>query len=157
MNTTISWAAVCAALLSLPAQAGDYAITVTTDETTRGDLQMVGSFMEAAANGAAVSKSLRRIGMAAVGELGLALQGRTDGNGNLQLDDGSLATLSADDTVSVQSGGDCGGTCPLVVFDDIRMITGQNIHYVYRPVKIVLTNSDGSLRTIRIPLSAVVW
>ena len=80
-------------------QAAEYEITVCVDETTAGDLSMVEGFMNSAADGAKVSKSLRRVAMAAVGELGLALKARVDSYGSLTLDDGGVVSLYDGDTV----------------------------------------------------------
>jgi hypothetical protein len=95
---------VFAFALNTTVQAAEYDITVCTDETTAGDLAMVESFVENAAEGAQVSRSLRRVAMAAVGELGLALKARVDSYGSLTLDDGGVIALAEGDLVAVGEG-----------------------------------------------------
>ncbi len=87
--------------LNTTVRAADYDITVCVDETTAGDLAMVESFMSNAADGATVSRSLRRVAMAAVGEVCLALNARVDSYGSLTLDDGGVIALAEGDFVAV--------------------------------------------------------
>ncbi len=87
-------------------QAAEYEITVCVDDTTAGDVAMVEDFMNSAADGAKASKSLRRVAMAAVGEIDLALNARVDSYGSLILDDGGLIGLVEGDSVTVR-GEDC--------------------------------------------------
>src|SRR5256885_8040507 len=72
------------------AQAEMYSITVMADETTDGDLALIETFLATATDGDLISQSLRRILMAAVGEIWMLVDGRTDGYGNLTLDDGTV-------------------------------------------------------------------
>jgi hypothetical protein len=92
--------------LSTTVQAAEYEITVCTDETTAGDLAMLEGFMENAAEDATVSKALRRVAMAAVGEVSLAINTRVDSYGSLTLDDGGVIALAEGDSVAV-GGRDC--------------------------------------------------
>ena len=89
--------------LSPPAEAVDYIITVSVDETTEGDIGMIETFLGSATEGSKVSKSLRRVTMAAVGELTLLLRTRLDDFGCLILDDGTIICLTQGDTITVQS------------------------------------------------------
>ena len=79
-----------------------HSITVDVDETTAGDLSLIADFMSYAAPGSEVSKSLRRIVMAAVGEITLATNARIDGVGVLTLDDGSIVALGEGDTIQAK-------------------------------------------------------
>ncbi len=92
--------------LNTTVQAAEYDITVCCDETTAGDLAMLEGFMDNAAEGATVSRSLRRVAMAAVGEIGLTLNARVDSSGGLTLDDGGVIALAEGDSVAV-GGRDC--------------------------------------------------
>ncbi|MEE9583855.1 MAG: hypothetical protein V3W51_00085 [Candidatus Brocadiales bacterium] len=94
--------------LNTTVQAAEYEITVCTDETTAGDLAMLEGFMGNAADGATASKALRRVAMAAVGEVCLALNARVDSSGGLTLDDGGLIALYEGDSVAA-GGRDCEG------------------------------------------------
>ena len=87
--------------LSIQAQASDFKITVDSDDSTNGDLEIIEGAADTAVEGDAVSKSLRRVAMAAVGELTLLLQNRIDDLGNLTLDDGSVVALLDGDTISL--------------------------------------------------------
>jgi len=72
------------------AQAETYFITVPVDETTDGDLSLIETFTASANDGDLISQSLRRIIMGAVGEIWMLVDARTDANGNLTLDDGTV-------------------------------------------------------------------
>ncbi len=86
-------------------QAAEYTITVVVDETTDGDMAMIGSFLGTAEPGTKVSRSLRRLTMGSIGELNLLVQQRVDDLGYLTLDDGSLVSLIKGDTINVQASG----------------------------------------------------
>ena len=92
--------------LNTTVQAAEYEITVCTDETTAGDLALLEGFMGNAADGATASKALRRVAMAAVGEVCLALNARVDSYGSLTLDDGGVIALYEGDSVAA-GGRDC--------------------------------------------------
>jgi len=81
------------------AQAEMYSITVMADETTDGDLALIETFLATATDGDLISQSLRRILMAAVGEIWMLVDGRTDGYGNLTLDDGTVQPLGDGDVI----------------------------------------------------------
>ncbi len=87
--------------LNTTVQAAEYNITVEVDEITAGDIAMVEDFLNSAAEGATVSRSLRRVVMAAVGEIDLALNARVDSYGSLTLDDGGVVALADGDSVTV--------------------------------------------------------
>ena len=81
------------------AQAEMYSITVMADDTTDGDLALIETFLATATDGDLISQSLRRILMAAVGEIWVLVDGRTDGYGNLTLDDGTVQPLGDGDVI----------------------------------------------------------
>src|SRR2546427_12308223 len=81
------------------AQAEMYSITVMADETTDGDLALIETFLATATDGDLISQSLRRILMAAVGEIWMLVDGRTDAYGNLTLDDGTVQPLGDGDVI----------------------------------------------------------
>src|SRR3989442_13011116 len=81
------------------AQAEMYSITVMADDTTDGDLALIETFLATATDGDPISQSLRRILMAAVGEIWMLVDGRTDGYGNLTLDDGTVQPLGDGDVI----------------------------------------------------------
>lgn len=102
--------------------AAEYEITVIPDETTSGDMQLVADFASTAADGAVVSKSMRRVAMAAVGEVTLSAEGRVDGYDNLTMDDGSTTALVGGDLVKaeVPVRGNCtdaDSVCVVISFD----------------------------------------
>ena len=74
-------------------------ITEDADEATIGDLDIIKGALATATAGDPVSKSLRRVVMAATGELQLLLRNRIDDFGILTLDDGSLVGLLDGDGV----------------------------------------------------------
>lgn len=84
------------------AQAETYSITVATDETTDGDLSLIETFLATANDGDLISQSLRRIIMAAAGEIWLLVDGRTDAFGNLTLDDGTVQPLANGDVIAAK-------------------------------------------------------
>jgi hypothetical protein len=84
------------------AQAETYSITVAVDETTDGDLSLIETFLASANNGDLISQSLRQIIMAAVGEIWMLVDGRTDANGNLTLDDGTVQPLRDGDVIKAK-------------------------------------------------------
>jgi hypothetical protein len=86
--------------------ASSYAITVQLDETTRGDLDVIGSSLESIGPGVEVQRSLRRLATSAAGELALSSDERVDASGTLTLDDGSMAPLLDQDEISVSAVGE---------------------------------------------------
>lgn len=85
-----------------------YSITVSLDETTRGDLDVVGTSMGNSGHGSEMPRSVRRLATSAAGELSLVASQRIAG-GNLTLDDGTVVPLMADDEVTVSVVGDSRG------------------------------------------------
>ena len=86
----------------MQAQTATHSIIVPVDEVTAGDAALIADFLTHAADGAEVSKSLRRILMAALGEVTLETNARIDGTlGLLILDDGSVAALVVGDSIAV--------------------------------------------------------
>jgi hypothetical protein len=110
-------------ICGLVAQATVYEITVEVDETTAGDLDMLETFMVSADSGTQVPRSLRRITMGAVGELTLAVKARIDANGNLTLDDGTVAPLFDGDTIELMRVGP--GRCGKAVFHRHQLPSGD--------------------------------
>lgn len=82
-----------------------YSITVSLDETTRGDLDVVGTSLGNSAHGTEMPRSVRRLANSAAGELALLASQRIAG-GNLTLDDGTIVPLLPDDEVSVSVAGE---------------------------------------------------
>ena len=100
---------VCAGVLAVSASAAyaqsAHVISVPVDSTTAGDLALISDFLTFAPAGAPVSQSLRRIVMAAVGEMTLATAARIDSaTTTLTLDDGTVVPLQQGDTVQAQQG-----------------------------------------------------
>ena len=83
-----------------------YSITVQLDETTQGDIDVVGASVESTAPGAEVQRSLRRLATSAAGELSILADQRIDSNGVLTLDSGLTVALAADDEVTVSAVGE---------------------------------------------------
>src|SRR5256885_4683825 len=81
------------------AQAETYFITVPVDETTDGDLSLIETFTASANDGDLISQSLRRTIMGVVGEIWMLVDARTDANGNLTLDDGTVQPLGDGDVI----------------------------------------------------------
>jgi hypothetical protein len=79
-----------------------HSITVTVDESTAGDISLVESFLNTAADETDVSQSLRRIVMAVAGEMSLAVNARIGDDDLLTLNDGALAPLIEDDVINVE-------------------------------------------------------
>src|SRR5256884_26904 len=101
------------------AQAETYFITVPVDETTDGDLSLIETFTISANDGDLISQSLRRIIMGAVGEIWMLVDARTDANGNLTLDDGTVQPLRDGDVIKAKKkkkGGGGGGDGATVLF-----------------------------------------
>ena len=100
------------------AQAETYFITVAVDETTDGDLSLIETFTASANDGDLISQSLRRIIMGAVGEIWMRVDARTDANGNLTLDDGTVQPLRDGDVIKAKKkkGGGGGGDGATVIF-----------------------------------------
>jgi hypothetical protein len=83
-----------------------YTITVPVDATTAGDLAIIRDFYTFALPDTEVSQSLRRIFMAAVGEMTVATDARIAPDGlTLTLDDGSVVGLQEGDTIAAQPEG----------------------------------------------------
>ena len=101
---------VCVCLLAgLPspevvrAQSATHVISVPVDQTTTGDLAIISDFFNFSPPGTPVSQSLRRIFMAAIGEMTLATMARiTPDAAALRLDDGSVVPLLQGDTIQTQ-------------------------------------------------------
>src|SRR5256885_8300575 len=94
------------------AQAETYFITVPVDETTDGDLSLIETFTASANDGDLISQSLRRTIMGVVGEIWMLVDARTDANGNLTLDDGTVQPLGDGDVIGAarkKKGGGGGG------------------------------------------------
>ena len=83
-----------------------YHITVTLDDTTRGDMDMVRTSVQNAQVGSEVQRSLRRLANGAAGELALLASQRVDAAGNLRLDDGTAVPLVDGDEVIASAAGD---------------------------------------------------
>jgi len=101
------------------AQAETYFITVPVDETTDGDLSLIETFTASANDGDLISQSLRRTIMGAVGEIWMLVDARTDANGNLTLDDGTVQPLTDGDVIKAKKkkkGGGGGGDGATVTF-----------------------------------------
>ena len=101
------------------AQAETYFITVPVDETTDGDLSLIETFTASVNDGDLISQSLRRIIMGAVGEIWMLVDARTDANGNLTLDDGTVQPLKDGDVIKAKKkkkGGGGGGDGATVLF-----------------------------------------
>lgn len=92
-------------LLTTVGATSSYSITVSLDETTRGDLDVVGTSLETAAMGSEVPRSVRRLATSAAGELALLASQRISA-GSLKLDDGTLVSLVPEDEVSVSVAGE---------------------------------------------------
>ena len=87
------------------AQGAQHVISVPVDQTTVGDLALISDFFNFAPAAAPVSQSLRRIIMAAVGEMTLATAARIAPDATtLTLDDGSVVLLQQGDTVQARQG-----------------------------------------------------
>jgi hypothetical protein len=100
-------ASVAAMVMSVAVGAAStYNITVTLDETTRGDMDMVKTSVRSADLGTEVPRSVRRLASGAAGELALLASQRIDTLGNLRLDDGAIVPLSDGDRVLVSAAGD---------------------------------------------------
>jgi hypothetical protein len=88
------------------AQIAPHLITVPVDETTIGDVAIISDFFQFSPAGTEVSQSLRRIFMAAIGEMTLATVARiTPETATLTLDDGSVVALQEGDTIQAQPKG----------------------------------------------------
>jgi hypothetical protein len=85
------------------AQTSPYAVTVPVDPTTAGDLAIINDFFNFAPLGSAVSQSLRRIYMAAVGEMTLATDAAISDAATLTLNDGSTVPLQEGDTIEARA------------------------------------------------------
>jgi hypothetical protein len=122
------------------AQAETYFITVAADETTDGDLSLIETFLASANDGDLISQSLRRIIMAAVGEIWMLVDGRTDANGNLTLDDGTVQPLADGDVVGAarKKKGPGGGATVLFVCDGVE----QGEPCRERPEAIIVCHED---------------
>lgn len=91
---------------SARAQTAAQSITVPVDTTTAGDLAIISDFFTAAPAGTEVSQSLRRIFMAAVGEMTVATIARINSDtSTLALDDGSVVALQEGDVILAQPKG----------------------------------------------------
>ena len=138
------------------ARAEEIKITVEVDETTAGDLELIQTAVTALADGAEVSKSLRRTTMAVVGEFQLLLGKRIDDSGYLTLDDGSKVGLREGDTISVSGGPglrEGPGATVVLIFQCTDWSTNWNCSR-RRPVHLVVRGPDGCvLRRMDIPPS----
>ena|SRR2546426_4956448 len=132
------------------AQAETYFITVAADETTDGDLSLIETFLASANDGDLISQSLRRIIMAAVGEIWMLVDGRTDANGNLTLDDGTVQPLADGDVVGAarKKKGPGGGATVLFVCDGVPEPQGEPCRE--RPEAIIVCH-DVECRTVAMP------
>ena len=130
------------------AQAETYFITVPVDETTDGDLSLIETFTASANDGDLISQSLRRIIMAAVGEIWMLVDARTDANGNLTLDDGTVQPLGDGDVIGAarkKKGGGGGGATVLFVCSGKQQSTPCR----GRPEAIIVCNP--TCRTVAMP------
>ena len=91
------------------AQSPTHTLSVPVDATTAGDLAIINDFFTFAPAGTAVSQSLRRIVMAAAGEMAIATDNQisTD-TALLTLDDGSIVALQEGDIIQAQPKGKTG-------------------------------------------------
>lgn len=130
--------------------AQEYSIAVPVDETTAADLAVIENFLTNAEDGAPISTTLRRIAMAAVGELSILADNRIDDTGNLTLDDGSIVNLIDEDIVSVKSSSSL--TNVKLLFD--YFITPSGITN-FRPYCIIVELPSGSHVGTKIPGATV--
>lgn len=98
-------AGLCFLLVTGVRGQSSYRVSVSLDETTRGDMDVVGTSLEKAAAGSEVPRSVRRLATSAAGELALLADQRVSA-GNLTLDDGTIVALMPDDEVSVSVAGE---------------------------------------------------
>jgi hypothetical protein len=117
--------------------ASSYAITVQLDETTQGDLDVIGTSLESLPRGAEVQRSLRRLATSAAGELALLADQRVDMTGNLTLDDGSPVPLLDQDEIAVSAAGE-----PIVNYVNAD---GASVH---APRKRVIIVREGSMKPV---------
>src|SRR5256712_11860813 len=133
------------------AQAEMYSITVMADETTDGDLALIETFLATATDGDLISQSLRRIIMAAVGEIWMLVDGRTDANGNLTLDDGTVQPLADGDVVGAarKKKGPGGGATVFFVCSPGGPQQGEPCRE--RPEAIIVCHDVVECRTVAMP------
>lgn len=124
---TIAAAVVMASGTFALAQTQSHSITVAVDDTTSGDLGIIETFAVSANDGDLISQALRRIIMAAVGEMWLLLQDRIGAGGYLTLDDGATQPLAAWDTITVAKK-EQPGTVVLFVCEEKKEPTSEPCH-----------------------------
>ena len=93
---------LCVSLMAatLAQTQNQYTISVSPDETTRGELEMVGHSLVTANDGEA-PRSLRKLAAGAGGELAILAHKRIDSNEVLTLDDGTPVGLIAGDAITI--------------------------------------------------------
>ena len=130
------------------AQADEYTISISTDEATRGDLDLVAGSIESAADGDRASRSLRGIAATAVGEVNNGLRARIT-DGVLTMDDGSTVLLLDGDTIRTETSMTGGGMNAGVV--EFRVVINPGGRTMLIPGEICVPTVAGMKKCIQLP------
>ena len=130
------------------AQAAEFSITVPVDDITQVDLSLLEAWMVDAVDGAEVPRTLRRVMMAGVGEVGRLTRPRLGADGTLTLDDGVLVPLLSDDTIIVTPQGAAIGGKVTIRF--ILLVPPQPRRFIAVPCRIEIQNLEFGLTCVRL-------
>ena len=135
-------------LFAISACAADYTISVTLDDSTSSDLDLVVSTMNNAAKGSSASQSLRKLANGVAGEVHLLVEQRIDSNNVLTMDDGSTVALQPTDTVHTQFIAKPGAQ---INFSNC-VFNAQSGHETCRPVYLTVQDQYGNvIRSMDLP------
>jgi hypothetical protein len=122
------------------AAGNSYSIVVDVDETSVGDLRILDHSLNDGIDGDEVSPAVRKVAMAGIGEMWVALESRIDATGLLTLDDAAQVALVDGDLVDVKGKGK--------KFQPGAEITFQTLckdqHCRHVPLTITVTRPDGT-------------
>ena len=152
MRRRFIWGAVAAAVLTVGGTFGAhmwaqevaagnrYSVVVDVDETSVGDLRILDHTLNDGIDGDEVSPAVRKVAMAGIGEIWVAIESRIDADGLLTQDDGAQVALVDGDLIDVKGKGKRFQPGAEITFRTFC----KDQHCRHTPLTITVTRPDGT-------------